>query len=120
MRQRYLHWLKETKQLGVAGQFSEAEGDLHKAIQYYMEAELPGKAAKVILRNQELTSQTSLINTVATGLIKRELFSLAGELFEVLNQTDRAMECYRRHSSKKLQSFLFLNSNLTISKFHEK
>ena len=96
MRQRYLAWLKETKQLGIAGQFSEAEGDLQKAIQYYMEGELPGKAARLILRNRELSSQTSLVNQVATSLIKRELFSLAGELFESLNQTDRAMECYRR------------------------
>jgi len=96
MRQRYLSWLKETKQLGIAGQFSEAEGDLQKAIQYYQEAELPGKAARLILRNRELTNQSGLVNQVATNLIKRELFSLAGELFEALNQTDRAMECYRR------------------------
>ena len=51
MRQRYLTWLSETKQLGVAAGFVEKEGDLHKAIDYYLEAGLPGRAAKIMLRN---------------------------------------------------------------------
>ena len=51
MRQRYLSWLSDTKQLGVAGAFVEKEGDLHKAIDYYLEAGLPGRAAKIMLRN---------------------------------------------------------------------
>ena len=29
-------------------------------------------------------------------MVKRELYSLAGELFEAVNQAERAMECYRR------------------------
>ena len=47
MRQQYLQWLKETNQLGIAGQFSENDGNLQKSIEYYLEAGLPGKAAKV-------------------------------------------------------------------------
>ena len=51
MRQKYLSWLADTKQLGMAGAFVENEGDLHKAIDYYLDAGLPGKAAKILLRN---------------------------------------------------------------------
>ena len=47
MRQQYLQWPKETNQLGIAGQFSENDGNLQKSIEwYYLEAGLPGKAAK--------------------------------------------------------------------------
>ena len=54
IRQRYLAWLKETKQLGIAGAFTEADGDLHKAIDYYLEAGLPGKAAKGMVNPIEI------------------------------------------------------------------
>ena len=55
---------KETRQLGVAGAFSEKEGDHERAISYYMEAGLPGKAAKVMLRNSQLTSNAQLMSQV--------------------------------------------------------
>ena len=61
-----------------------------------MEAGLPGKAAKVMLRHNQLQSNAQLMSQVATALVKRELYSLAGELFEAVNQAERAMECYRR------------------------
>ena len=51
MRKRYLDWLTETKQLGVAGAYVEKEGDLYKAIDYFLDAGLPGRAAKILLRN---------------------------------------------------------------------
>ena len=94
--------LKDTRQLGVAGAFSEKEGDHERAISYYMEAGLPGKAAKVMLRNTQLTSNAQLMSQIATALVKRELFSLAGELFEAVNQSERAMECYRRGEDFRL------------------
>ena len=56
----------------------------------------------MILRNRELISNTTVVNNVASGLIKRELFSLAGELFETLGQSERAMECYRRGDDFRL------------------
>lgn len=96
MRQRYVQWLTETRQLGVAGAYSEKEGDHERAISYYMEAGLPGKAAKVMLRHSQLQSNGPLMSQVATALVKRELYSSAGELFEAVNQAERAMECYRR------------------------
>lgn len=37
-----------------------------------------------------------MLNQVATGLIKRELFGLGGELFEAVGQSERAMSCYRK------------------------
>ena len=42
------------------------------------------------------------LSQVATALVKRELFSLAGELFEAVNQAERAMECYRRGEDFRL------------------
>ena len=62
MRQRYVQWLKDTRQLGIAGAFSEKEGDLERAISYYMEAGLPGKAAKVMLRHSQLQSNAQLMS----------------------------------------------------------
>ena len=61
-----------------------------------------------------MLNEAEILNQVATGLIKRELFSLAGELFETVGQTERALECYRRgHSYRQaveLGPFLiFLN-----------
>ena len=44
-------------------------------------------------------NQADLLNQVATGLIKRELFALGGELFEAVGQTERAMGCYRKGHS---------------------
>jgi len=43
-----------------------------------------------------MLNQADLLNQVATGLIKRELFGIGGELFEAVGQTERAMGCYRK------------------------
>lgn len=80
MRQKYLSWLADTKQLGMAGTFVENEGDLHKAIDYYLDAGLPGKAAKILLRNPVSRKSVNIFCRITYAGINMQL--IANKLYD--------------------------------------
>lgn len=48
LRKKYYQWLMETHQEGKAGEVKEQEGDDMAAINLYLKAGLPAKAARVV------------------------------------------------------------------------
>lgn len=79
----------------------------------------------VMLQNEEVVAK------VASALLRGELFEQAGELYEKVNQTEKAFDCYRKAqafpraielariiSPSGTQLFITLNNALGISKSH--
>ncbi|XP_071116630.1 intraflagellar transport protein 172 homolog isoform X1 [Haliotis cracherodii] len=96
LRRNYYQWLMETSQEETAGEVKEREGDYMAAINLYMKAGLPAKAARLATSRDELMSNSDLISRIASALIKADLYERAGDLYEKIKDATRAMECFRK------------------------
>ncbi|KAI8482238.1 hypothetical protein Bbelb_400200 [Branchiostoma belcheri] len=96
LRRNYYQWLMDTNQEEKAGEVKENEGDYIAAINLYMKAGLPAKAARLVTSHEELLSNTDLVSRIASALIKGEFYERAGDMFEQIRQNQRALECYRK------------------------
>ncbi len=74
MKKTYYQWLNETDQFEQAGSVKEREGDLQGAVNLYLKANLPSKAAKLVANNYELVGNQDLVNKIAAALIKSDLY----------------------------------------------
>lgn len=52
----------------------ESEGDLQGAINLYLKAGLPAKAARLALSHTEITNSSDVVSRIATSLIKGEFY----------------------------------------------
>lgn len=74
LKKTYYQWLQETDQFEQAGAVKEREGDLQGAINLYLKANLPAKAAKLVSHNYELIGNQEIVNKIAAALIKSDLY----------------------------------------------
>lgn len=74
LRQNYYQWLMETGQEEKAGELKENERDFHAAINLYMKASMPARAARLVTTNEELMNNKDLIARIAASLIKGEFY----------------------------------------------
>lgn len=91
----YYSWLVDSGQEDKAAEMKEEENDLVAAIQLYLKAGMPGKASQVLL-SKNLATNTELTERVAASLFKSALYEKAGQLYEKLNSTDRALDSYKK------------------------
>uniref|UniRef100_A0AAY4EJK5 Intraflagellar transport 172 n=1 Tax=Denticeps clupeoides TaxID=299321 RepID=A0AAY4EJK5_9TELE len=96
IRRSYYAWLMETNQNEKAGEVKESERDYTGAINLYLSAGLPAKAARLAMSTDELVSNGDIINRIASALIKGEFYERAGDLFEKIRNNQRALDCYRK------------------------
>ncbi|XP_039273606.2 intraflagellar transport protein 172 homolog [Styela clava] len=96
LRQEYYKWLLDTNQDEAAGGLKEKQGDWNAAISLYMKAGLPARAARLAYSRSDLMSNRSLMEQIASALLKYDLHEQAGELFEKTANNQRALECYRK------------------------
>ncbi|ELV13731.1 Intraflagellar transport protein 172 like protein [Tupaia chinensis] len=94
LRRGYYQWLMDTQQEERAGELQESQGDGLAAISLYLKAGLPAKAARLVLTQEELLANTELVEHITAALIKGELYERAGDLFEKIQNPQRALECY--------------------------
>lgn len=64
----------ETGQDEKAGEVKENEGDFQGAVNLYLKAGLPAKAARLALSRSELTRSTETVGRIAASLIKGEFY----------------------------------------------
>ncbi|CAB1340225.1 unnamed protein product, partial [Coregonus sp. 'balchen'] len=96
LRRSYYQWLMETNQDEKAGEVKEGEEDFMGAINLFLKAGLPAKAARLAMSREELVSNCDVINRIAAALIKGEFYERAGDLFEKIRNNQRALDCYRK------------------------
>ncbi|XP_019854623.1 PREDICTED: intraflagellar transport protein 172 homolog isoform X2 [Amphimedon queenslandica] len=96
LKASHLQWLLDSGQEERAGEMREKEGDLHSAVNLYIKAGLPAKAARLVTQHPELSGQLDLLQQLASSLIRGGLFERAGELLEQARLYQEAMEAYRR------------------------
>lgn len=73
LRRSYSAWLIETKQNEKAGEMKESEGDYVGAVNFYLKAGLPAKAAWLAMNRDELLSG-SIVSRITSALIKEDFY----------------------------------------------
>ncbi|XP_073709088.1 intraflagellar transport protein 172 homolog [Garra rufa] len=101
LRRSYYSYLMETNQNEKAGEVKENEGDFTGAVNLYLKAGLPAKAAWLAMSRDELLSSHDVISRITAALIKGEFYERAGDLFERTRNNQRALECYRKGNAFK-------------------
>ncbi|KAM3861396.1 intraflagellar transport protein 172 homolog [Diretmus argenteus] len=96
LRGNYYRWLMETGQDEKAGEVKEGEGDFQGAVNLYLKAGLPAKAARLAISRPEISNNSDTIGRIAATLIKGEFYERAGDLYEKIRSNQRALECYRK------------------------
>uniref|UniRef100_A0A8C2ZEP1 Intraflagellar transport protein 172 homolog n=1 Tax=Cyclopterus lumpus TaxID=8103 RepID=A0A8C2ZEP1_CYCLU len=94
LREIHYQWLMETGQDEKAGEVKESEGDFQGAINLYLKAGLPAKAARLAISHPEITNNSDTVGRIAGSLIKGEFYERAGDLYERIRNNQRALECY--------------------------
>ena len=95
LKKNYVQWLNDTEQYEIAAAVKVKEGNLTAGINLYLRANLPIKAAQVLMGNKELMHNQDLVASIATSLINSDLYENAGELFEKIKDDRKALECYK-------------------------
>ncbi|KAG5505749.1 hypothetical protein JKF63_05085 [Porcisia hertigi] len=93
-RARYFAWLMETRQYEKAGEMREKDGKFIDAINLYLRGGTPARAAQVVSANN-LKPEQQLLEAIAAALFKAQVFEVAGDFFDKLHMTDRAIDAYK-------------------------
>ena len=95
LRKNYFQWLIDTRQEGRAAWLKEREGEYYEAVQLYLKAGLPAKAA-LLVTTYGLTQHSELLERVADALFQQGLYEKSGYFYEKLNLNERALEAFRK------------------------
>lgn len=93
LRDRHLAWLLDSGQAARAASIIETTNP-RRAIKLYLEARRPGRAARLILADNELLEDERIVKEVIGGLKTTDLMELAGELLEKTGAGSEAIKCY--------------------------
>mmetsp|Transcript_3021 Transcript_3021/g.11522 ORF Transcript_3021/g.11522 Transcript_3021/m.11522 type:complete len:1330 (-) Transcript_3021:1351-5340(-) len=93
MRDDHFQYLLDSNQASKAAKLKECEGELTVAIQLYLSAGMPGRARQ-LLKQHDGRHSTALLERVAVELSTNGLYEHAGELYERMDQLQRAMDYY--------------------------
>ncbi|XP_077566022.1 intraflagellar transport protein 172 homolog [Stigmatopora nigra] len=94
LRGNYYQWLTDTGQHEKAGEVKEGEGDYQGAINLYLKAGLPAKAARLAMSRPNITNNADTVSRITSSLVKAEYYEQAGDLYDKIRNHQRALECY--------------------------
>jgi len=95
LRSNYYTWLIDTGQEGQAAVLKEKEGDLQLAVQLYLKGGLAGRAAALV-QSGKMDCARDIQEKIATALLRSGLYDKAGAFLEQLQETERALDAYRK------------------------
>ncbi|OXU27721.1 hypothetical protein TSAR_004638 [Trichomalopsis sarcophagae] len=90
---KHMAWLMDTGQKAKAASLIESNNP-RKAIKLYLEAKRPGRAARLVLSQDELITDEKLVGDIVRALRAQELMELAGEIYERTGDFHAAIEAY--------------------------
>ncbi|XP_020709272.2 intraflagellar transport protein 172 homolog isoform X2 [Athalia rosae] len=93
LRDDHLTWLLDSGQAAQAAAIIESFNPRH-AVTLYLQANRPGRAARLMLTNEDLMDDPSAIGEVISALKAADLMELAGEVFEKSSDPVNAIKCY--------------------------
>ena len=96
LREDHAKWLLETGQEEKAGGLKEADGEYLEALNLYLRGGLATRASRLIQGHNQLLSNPDIVSRVSQALLKGEFHEQAGELYERVQEEDRALECYKK------------------------
>jgi len=94
LRSTYYKWLIDTKQIARAADWKLKQHEDEEAISLYMQANLPSKSAQILMQNGQLMRDGDLVTRVAVSLVKSNMYELAGDLYEHVQEFPKALKCY--------------------------
>ena len=92
-RKKFYQYLIDNKQEEAAASMKEKEGEYLQAINLYLSASMPGKAARVIT-DHGITQPSNLLESVAIALEDADMNERAGDFYERMGQRQRALDSY--------------------------
>lgn len=96
LREKHMKWLIESHQEEKAGDLIEKEGDYLGALNLYLNAKQPGRAFRLLQNYTYLLENEQIVNRVISALIKADMMEQAGILYERVNNSQKALECYKK------------------------
>ncbi|XP_076397740.1 intraflagellar transport protein Oseg2 isoform X2 [Megachile rotundata] len=93
LRDRHLTWLLESGQAARAAAILENTNP-RRAVKLYLDARRPGRAARLVLTDDELLKDRTIVNEIVRVLKMTDLMELAGELLEKTSEPQEAIKCY--------------------------
>lgn len=93
LRDKHLAWLLESGQAARAAGIVENDNP-RRAIKLYLESRRAGRAARLLLANDSLLEDSSIVAEVVRILRATELMELAGEILERTSDFTEAIKCY--------------------------
>ena len=96
LRKDYLQWLQSTWQEATAAEVYERTGDRHLAVEMYLKAGLPAKAARLMLQRNDLLGDAELVYEVVAALQQCNMSVQVGEMYQATGQPDKALQAYRK------------------------
>ncbi|XP_044261133.1 intraflagellar transport protein 172 homolog [Tribolium madens] len=96
LQDEHMSVLLQSGQYEKVGQVLEKENKFEQALNMYIKSGKLLRVPSLVLKNQELLKDQTLIATVLKNLVKHEMFEAAAEIYEKLDKIDLAMECYRK------------------------
>lgn len=93
LRENHLKWLLDSGQAARAAAIVEPENP-RLAVKLYLEANRPGRAARLVLANEDLLEDSVKVADVIGALKGADLMELAGEILERSSDPLKAIKCY--------------------------
>lgn len=88
--------LVTTGQYEKVGQALEKEGKSEEALNMYLKSNKLLRIPHLLAENPALVNDQAIVANVLKNLLRQELYEAAADIYEKLDKTDLAMECYRK------------------------
>lgn len=96
LKAEHMSLLMQSGQYEKVGQVLENEGKYEEALNMYMKANKLLRIPNLLNKQPQLLNDHGAIAGVLKNLINQELYEPAADIYEKLEKSDLAMECYRK------------------------
>lgn len=96
LQEEYMKLLKDTNQFEKVGEILESEGKYELALVMYLKSKKLIRIPSLIFQHTVLLEDSNMVSNVLKQLLKYELFEAAADIYERLDKSDLALECYKK------------------------